>query len=64
MTRFVQGMYVSHYCGKGKANALEVFSLPRSEHTMFFSWLSFTHNELYQSITTSNGFTALGTRLK
>ena len=64
MERLVQGMYVSHYCGKGKSNALEVFSLPRSEHVMFFTWLSFTHNEVYHSITTSDGFTALGTRNK
>ena len=63
--RLVQGMLVAKYKGNGKANgkanALEVFRIPESEHSIFFPWLEHTHPITY-CMFKSVGFVSLGSK--
>ena len=61
--RFVQGMVIGKYKGPDdkKANALEVFNIPDTEHDEFLAWLSTAYKALHNTLHRS-GFVSVGTR--
>ena len=63
-TRVIQAMFVAHHTGMhqdGKANTLEVFNIPGSEHDEWMHWLKTCHPHMHTKLT-ANGFVKLGNR--